>query len=432
MAGFVGGLPGAAGGAAFNGADAAFQAVKGVQEDAAAALNALAQRATGPIRTTVQGASGNLWIRLQGIRIPLGERPDLAPGRAVLIEVRPGPEGPTLRVMPATSSVAAGSMPDAGAAAAHPSAAGSPVGSAVVQLLQQFAAMARPDVLQRLLPLGLGLSVDVVRPLVRLLGAPQGFGDDLAAIREGIAQRVAAGTLSADESAALLRLLGEADAPDDAAGFGQRVLWASRQSPGRLEALLAQALERGRAGAGALGELEDLRSRLVELRGRLGAYPDDGGSLGPLRDAINRVVDRLSGAQVQQSRGGDVAYQFLQAPVGATEGYRHAHLHVFLERRRAGADAEYGQAMVAFDVATTRLGPLWITLSTVRNSCVCTFRSESAQVLDAIRQDAAELEASFRTVGFAGAEVRTAPWHGDRLRELADLMTRLSGLEVNA
>ncbi|HRK34584.1 MAG TPA: hypothetical protein PLJ47_08315, partial [Candidatus Hydrogenedentes bacterium] len=110
----------------------------------------------------------------------------------------------------------------------------------------------------------------------------------------------------------------------------------------------------------------------------------------------------------------------------------HAHIHVMGDGGGKGHKLDAKSATVVFDLSTTALGELWITLSTSRGACSCWIRAQSIDTVAAIHRRSADLTKQLAGVGFSGATVHTTLWDGDRVQELATMMRRFGGINLQA
>ena len=148
--------------------------------------------------------------------------------------------------------------------------------------------------------------------------------------------------------------------------------------------------------------------------------------------AVEHLVDRFAAAQLVNARGTDVPYLFFALPMLADSAVRHAHIHVMGEGGGKTQRFDAKNATVALDLSTSALGDLWITLSITHGACSCWIRARDLDAVAAIQSHAGELAARLSDAGYPGASVQTALWDGNRVRELATMMRRFKGLNVEA
>jgi hypothetical protein len=89
-------------------------------------------------------------------------------------------------------------------------------------------------------------------------------------------------------------------------------------------------------------------------------------------------------------------------------------------------------ATVVIDLSTSALGELWITLSAVHGVCSCWIRARDVDAMTALQEMQGELADRLSRAGYPNASVQTALWDGDRVRELATMMRRFKGLNIEA
>ena len=179
----------------------------------------------------------------------------------------------------------------------------------------------------------------------------------------------------------------------------------------------------------------DLRSQVAQLRDDPGLtrFLRDTGQLQNFQDATTRILDRVSGAQIQNLRGLEQPYLFMELPMTKDAPIQHGQIHVFSDSRGTGHNAiDPKQASVVLDLSTTRLGDLWIHLQTSQGICRCSFRATQQETVTAIQGTASELVENLQSAGYGATQVQATLWDGNRLREAADLMRRFSGFSANA
>ena len=147
---------------------------------------------------------------------------------------------------------------------------------------------------------------------------------------------------------------------------------------------------------------------------------------------MGRVAERLTGGQLQNLRGLEQSYVFLELPFQTGAPLRHGQVHLFSDGHGKRRNIDANNATVALDLSMTKLGDLWITLRVVNGQCACKFRATSQPVADAIEAASGDLVQALGAAGYPRAMVQVALWDGDRLKRVTLLMRRFSGLDVQA
>jgi hypothetical protein len=199
-----------------------------------------------------------------------------------------------------------------------------------------------------------------------------------------------------------------------------------------MEARIALAIATGNFEA--LGESlrSDLEAQLSDLRrdDALLRFLEGSGQLRTFEQAVDRVLERFTGAQLQNLRSLELPYQFLEVPVASGSPFDRIQVHFFGEGRGKRGFSRT-DATVVLDLSMTRLGDVWIALSIARGRCTCRFRAANPAAVQAIRTGKDDLVRALAEAGYPGAQVRVEPWNGDRFNEAAALMRRFSGINVS-
>lgn len=309
----------------------------------------------------------------------------------------------------------------------------SPTAADAARLARVTAEVARslppetaPERLATLLPRQTPPAEGIVRAALQVLAARDAAGADLATLVRGFALGADRGIIPAQQAAFVLAF--EVADPERADAWTPVIRRWLEAASKPLEARLATAV-RGGAGAGIdLGQ--ELRSTLIAARGdaALARLLQREGDLDPFRQALDRIVDRLTGTQVNNLRGFDGPYLFAELPGG--EAFERAQLHIMGDE--ASPERRAPSRQVVLDVAMQRLGALWIALSVANTRCQCTLRVADAAVLPEVTAAAPELAAALAEAGYPGAEVRVAGWDGDRVAALAGVLARRDRLDLEA
>ncbi len=391
------------------------------------ALDAGGLRAGQVLNGMVDGTRPHLSVLVSGTHVALPETANLVSGQPVSIEVVETAQGLQLRISPRSDASGQGAL-----AASATGSGAMPMAELTSRLLEALYGIRMPEGAERLIPPALPQNEAAVRIALAAFAGRTSLGQDLQLISDLVGQAAGpGGTLSEANQAALAALSQYVATDSEGLESLIRDLQVLAARPN--EARIAAALAKGTGQAAGEGE-RGLREVLAGLRqdetlaGRLRGI----GQLRAFQETADRVVDRLTGAQLQNLRGTDQAYYFIEVPFGPETGIRRAQVHFFGEGGggRRGFDAR--NSMVAFDLSTTHLGDLWISLRAAHGFCECRLSATSPEAVRAIEDAAGELDSALREAGYERVNVKAALWTGDRLAEAAALMRRFSGINVQA
>lgn len=358
------------------------------------------------LRAVVAGESGALFLRVAGQRVPLALDAGFTAGQTLQAEVVAHENGLALRVGPPPVSAAPPPLSDAL--------------RAVLATLGQLPAVEDAAVL---VPAGLANHEAGLRQVLLLLFEQNSLGADMQLLARLAARGGAAGV--AQEAAGAFSAL----AAQDAASLKQLIelLVHGRSS----EARIAAALAEGNLDETIAALKAGLREQVARLRGNdaLRAWLRGQGAIKQFEAAAGRVLERLDANALQNLRGLEHPYVFLELPAPPDSGCLRARVHFFGEGR--GQTFKRGAATVALDLSMSRLGDVWVTLETRAGHCVCRFRARQTETVEAVREHAGELAEALGRAGFSGARVEARVWDGDRLRAAADLARACAGLDVS-
>ncbi len=365
---------------------------------------------------TVHGTSAEPVLLLAGARIPLENAARIVPGQAVEVEVVESGAGLALRVTPHAAA----------AQEAPPGAADAALRAALTEALRALGMTRHAGAAEAIAPRMLPPSAPALRQLLALFFGRGTAGADLTRIQSWIAQATAAGAAPPPGTEGVLGLLA-ALASGDARAFAAALEQLARaRSP---EARLVQfTAATGDAGPEGLDGL--LSTYLARLAGHepLRRFLRSQGALRSFDAAVQRVQERLDGAALQNLRGLEHPYVFLELPLPPDAGLRHAQVHFIGAGRGRGFDKD--NVFIVIDVSTERMGDLWVTLGVASGTCRCGFRATDPDAVEAIRAHAPELAEALCMAGYRRVTVDAALWDGDRLRETAALMRRFGGLDL--
>lgn len=368
---------------------------------------------------TAQG----LAVQAAGTRVPLPEGAALQAGQPVELVLVEGTAGNQLHITPAPSQGPGTGVIPQGVAGAV---------SAFLRSLGLVPPSELPAAAQ-ILPPGTPLTAETVRALLMLFTSRGGLGRDLMAIAALVNRAAAAGILPPDVADELADLIKGLVASDEKS-FREAIEGFGRAAGKPLEARLAQWLAAGETGDLAASLKGDLAARLSSLRGQeaLSRWLAGTGELGPFRDAVEGVLERLLGTHLQNARGLEHTYTFVEIPIIPGSPIESAQLHFFEEGNGAGRSFSGDQSFVVLDLQTTKLGDLWVSFRASHGTCDCHFRAMTEETVAAIQGAAAELEAGLRDAGYDRARVQVSLWDGNRLVRMAELMRRFSGIDLTA
>lgn len=178
---------------------------------------------------------------------------------------------------------------------------------------------------------------------------------------------------------------------------------------------------------------DDLRSVLNQMRNNAAfrEHLQQSGTLSSFDRLSERLMERMTGTHLQNLHAVDQAYVFFEAPVFG-DGMKRAQIHIFGDSSSGRNAYSADHATVLMDVSSTTLGELWVQLSSAGGHCVCRFRTESADVANAIDTHAPELQSALTDAGYTTATVEAMQGRVDRLDQLAAGLRRFSGLSVQA
>jgi len=276
-----------------------------------------------------------------------------------------------------------------------------------------------------LLPSVLPQTAGAVRDLAALFIERGMLSQDLAAIAVAVRDAIEAGAIARAEGEAFIDVTGRVTASADAElryTLGELIKATTRTG----EARLAAALKSGELIRSEAGERTTLLDLLAHVRGDEGlrASLRQSGHLKAFDTACDRVVARLTGVQLQNLHGLEHPYVFVELPCAPDSEIRHAQVHVFREGRRKPSQERHAERLVVLDLATTRLGDLWIALRVTSGHCDCRMNAATREAREALSEARQELVNALVQVGYTAPRVHIGEWDGDRLREVALLMQR--------
>ena len=374
------------------------------------------------IQGTIQGQPGALLLETPGLSIPLGDGAAPLLGQNVSAEVLQTRGGLQLKLAPQPAT-------NTGTSPVNASALPKVIGI----VLEALGSLEPAETAAPLVPASLPAKAPLVRTLLSIFVSRGTLATDL--------QTIAALTREAADAGAIPKALADAvgEAVTQTVATDEKTLRfaldrAAQHGGKNAEAVLSKAL---------LSEMtserqDQLSSDLRVLIGRLRETPELANRLAAtgrsaeFDGATARVMDRLSASQMQNAHSNSAPYWFLEIPFNPDSPIRHAQIHVLADGGGKRRDASANDATVAFDLATSRLGDLWITLRISAGRCVCWLRPTTQDAVETLRAAANELVDGLADAGYSGATVNVTLWDGNRMAEAANLLRGLSGINVTA
>jgi hypothetical protein len=381
----------------------------------------------------VEAAGDGLALRIGTAVVSLAEEATatLQPGQHLTAEVVGTDRGLRLRLVPNQDAAPLPQAAPSGSVAESVS----PVLFSVLKALGTGEASPR---VAHLVPPNLPQTQAALRLALSVFLAQASMGEDLHVLVRVVGQAAAQGALSAQEAepiAALVRAWLSSDSlwQTDSSPTGA-VRAAAQRATQTVEFRLAAALTAGRLEP-ELAELDrDVRAVLGRLRQNepFAAFLRQARQEHAFDQAAQRVLDRVSGAQLQNLRGVEAPYQFFEIPFPPNAPIRQAQVHILGEEqaRERGFDRE--NAAVAIDLETTRLGGLWISLAIHQGECRCWIRAQTPEAVRAIDAHASELAERLKSSGYRNAQVSVSLWRGDRVSEAVNLLAHFRGVNLEA
>lgn len=375
----------------------------------------------------VQSVEPRTLIRFGSLVIPVEKVEALQAGQAVSAEVVRTGQGLQLRITPVPHQLSQ----QVGAEPSNAPLRDLP--GIIVGALRALGKLEFAEQAVALVPRNLAQNPAAVRLVLSLL-LDKAEGDDYAArAARMVQQAVDEGVLPETEARdvlPLVRALATESAEDAATALRQAT--ATSQRP--LAARLADALAKGGVQQLVASAVDDAPAALARLlkHDSFAEFLRQTGQSADFHRAVEHLVDRFAAVQLVNARGADVPYLFLALPLPAESSLRHAHIHIMGEGGGKAQRFDSKNATVVLDLATSALGELWITLTAAHGACTCWIRARHAAAVEAIQTHAYELAERLSTAGYPGASVKADLWDGDRVRELATMMRRFKGLNVEA
>lgn len=389
-------------------------------------FQAAALRPGQVLQGLVQSVGPQTLIRFGGLVIPVEKVEALEPGQQVSAEVVRGESGLQLRITPGaaqppqlTTETAAPLLRD--------------LTGMIVSALQSLGKLDLAEQAAGIVPRAVAGNASAVRLVLSLLLGPAESGGDAFRAAQIIRQAIDQGVVSERDMRDLLPLLRGMAADDvDDAVFLMRHAASASQRP--LAARMTEVVSRGDARQLLASLADDIPAALarLSLNDAFAEFLRRSGQSDDFHHAIRNLVDRFAAAQLINARGADVPYLFFAMPVAFDSPIRFAHIHVMGEGGGKSQRFDAKNVTVVFDISTASLGELWITLTAAHGACSCWIRAGNLDAVALIQSHADELAGRLSRAGYAAVEVRATLWDGDRVRELAAMMRRFKGIDVEA
>ncbi|NUM55342.1 MAG: hypothetical protein HUU46_16975 [Candidatus Hydrogenedentes bacterium] len=375
----------------------------------------------------VQSVEPKTLIRFGGIVIPVEKVEALLPGQSVSAEVVRTDQGLQLHITPGPLA------PPKTPGAESPPESPRDLSGIIVKVLQTLGKLELAEQAVALVPRTVAANAAAVRLVLTMLLDRPGADEHAWRAAQIVQQAVDDGVLSDAEVRDILPALRSIISNElgDIAPALRRAA-ATAQRP--LAARMAEALAKGGVQqflASLSDEAPAALARLLENDAFV-EYLRNAGRSAEFHRAVEHLVDRFAAAQLVNARGADVPYLFFALPTPPDAAVRHAHIHIMGEGGGKAQRFDAKNATVVLDLSTSALGDLWITLTATHGACTCWIRARDAEAVEAIRSQAAGLAARLASAGYVGASVVADLWDGSRVRELATMMRRFKGLNVEA
>jgi len=374
----------------------------------------------GEVYNGVVRAQNNALVLTSGrIVINLDEGIGLVAGQRVTFQFNSTPTGLQLAITPQTTHASLQSAsPD--------------FGRMLAPILESLGKLELAPRIQGILPRELPATSSSLQPLLTVLLSEQGLGTDLDQFSQIVTSAAAnPGGLGQGTIQAIAQWLGLLPPTDRAAW--QALLLRSREEQSAA-ARIAASLKPGASSSG-LATLKEsaasLATRLLDDPAFLQSLKEDG-QLEPFKALAQRFQERATGVDLQNLRGLDQSYQFLELPVGEAHGFHRAHVHNFQEKSGQGKEGGPAVYRTVLDLETTQLGALWISLQRTGNQCACQFRVADPEVAALLESEGPTLKAALTEAGFTSVSVSTLVWDGNREDALIRMLAPFQKLDLEA
>ncbi len=307
----------------------------------------------------------------------------------------------------------------------------------IVALLERLApqltgSAAGRAALPSLLPPNLPPTEAATRAALAVYLLRGGFAEDAARVSAALGKAASSGVLpqaAVDKVTALLVALGNPGRADFSAALQAWAEQTARSTERRLAAFARAGNPAGLATAlfdPASPDIRAMVSRLLYDAGLRQLF-ESAQEEAMFRGAAERVLERLASSQTQQLRAAETSYLFLNLPAG--EAFERAHVHILREGGPSGQAKDGRPTVIAFDLALSRLGELWVMLRASGTQCQCTFEAAHADAADAIASHAEELRAALALTGMQQVAIESRVSASGNLQQAARLLARPQAFE---
>lgn len=374
----------------------------------------------GETYTGVVRAQDNTLVLAAGrLLIPLDEGIGLVAGQRVSFQFNTTPKGPQLTITPQTTApLAQNSTPD--------------LGRVLAPILESLGKIALGPRIQGMIPRELPATSGSLQPLLTVLLSERALGADLEQFSQILQSSTAnPGGLGQGTVLAIAQWLGLVPPTDRAA-------WHAFLLRSREEQAAAARIARSLKPGGESSSFTALKESAASLAARLLDDPaflhllKEEGQLEPFKALAQRIQERVLGADLQNLRGIDQAYHFLELPVSEAQGFHRAQIHNFQEKSGQGKEEGAHVYRTVLDLEMTQLGALWIALQRTGDQCACQFRVAAPEVAALLESEGPALEAALTETGHASVSVTVSVWDGNREEALLRLLSPFQKLDLEA
>ncbi len=372
---------------------------------------------------TVQASGDNLSVQIGTHNVPIEPVAGIQAGQHVDLELVEGRNGPKLRLTPRAAPQPSTTPP----------AQQGGIWSVLTAALESLNALGAVETARQLPPAFLPPKQGPLEQLLLLFLNRGRLGPDLQRVSSLVTQAANGGALSQQQASAFTALV-DGLLVSGASGLVdalRRLTLTVGRSP---EARLAAAINHGSVDELLKSLRQDAQTELARMRNdaALARFLREAGAHHEFQQTVDRVLNRLASAQLQNLRAFELPYLFMELAFGERSGLGAGQIHLFGEGAGAANRFDGQNATVVFDLTAGRLGDMWVTLSIVRGHCNCWFRVVESNVLHELERAAPSLKEGLIGAGYPSAHVQVTLWDGDRLKEAAALMRRFSRLNLQA
>ncbi|MDZ4857352.1 MAG: hypothetical protein SGI88_00075 [Candidatus Hydrogenedentes bacterium] len=390
-------------------------------------LQAVALKPGQFLQGIVQSLEPQTIIRFGNIVVPVERIEGIQAGQAVSAEVVRSGDGLQLRIMPGSTPTTHDppqSLQTQTGARALP--------GFIVDALRTLGKLELADHAVHLIPARIAHNAVAVRLVLTILLDRGEHGEDAERLIQLLQQAADDGALAPEELPAALKVLRSLAASKDLIdGVNQRGLAMSRAP---LAARLAEAIAHGEMQAVLESLHEDSVTALLRLRDNasLNEFLRQTGQHADFSRAIERLAERFVASQLVNARSTDVPYLFFELPMRPDSPISNAHIHIMGDGGGKAGRFDAKNATIVLDLSTSALGDLWITITVASGACSCWLRAQEINTVTALQRHSAGLVGHLAEAGYPNVAVHATLWDGNRVQELATLMRRFNGINLQA